>query len=90
MTTDRDQYTPGRAHGADLRKHGEKRTLLLVREPRHPPERVWQALIDAAHLREWAPFNADGSPGSVGTKLITVGAPADTFKRFAEMRSLYG
>jgi uncharacterized protein YndB with AHSA1/START domain len=44
---------------------------------RHPPEKVWEALTDPAHLREWAPFEADGSLGTVGTKvnLTTVGAP---------------
>jgi uncharacterized protein YndB with AHSA1/START domain len=41
------------------------------------PEKVWRALTDPAHLREWAPFEADGSMGTVGTavKLTTVGAP---------------
>ena len=39
--------------------------------------KVWQALTDPAHLREWAPFEADGSLGTVGStvKLTTVGAP---------------
>src|SRR5258706_8243154 len=47
------------------------------RELRQSPEKVWQALTDPAHLREWAPFEADGSLGTVGTtvKLTTVGAP---------------
>jgi uncharacterized protein YndB with AHSA1/START domain len=76
--TDREQYTPGPASGAQVRTDGEKRTLILVRELRHSPERVWQALTDPAHLREWAPFDADGSLGTVGAtvKLTTVGAPA--------------
>ena len=75
--TDREQYTPGPASGAQVRKDGEKWTLILVRELRHSPEKVWQALTDQAHLREWAPFEADGSLGTVGTtvKLTTVGAP---------------
>jgi len=75
--TDHAQYTPGPAGGAQVRKDGEKWTLILTRELRHPPERVWQALTDPAHLREWAPFDADGSLGTVGTtvKLTTVGAP---------------
>jgi uncharacterized protein YndB with AHSA1/START domain len=74
---DREQYTPGPASGAQIRKDGEKWTLILVRELRHSPERVWQALTDPAHLREWAPFEADGSLATVGTrvKLTTVGAP---------------
>jgi uncharacterized protein YndB with AHSA1/START domain len=74
--TDRTQYAPGPASGAQVKKGGEKWTLILVRELRHSPERVWQALTDPAHLREWAPFDADGSLGAVGkVKLTWVGAP---------------
>ena len=74
---DREQYTPGPASGAQVRKGGEKWTLILVRELRHSPEKVWQALTDPAHLREWAPFVADGSLGTAGAmvKLTTVAAP---------------
>jgi uncharacterized protein YndB with AHSA1/START domain len=75
--SDREQYTPGPASGAQVRKEGEKWTLVLVRELRHPPEKVWQALTEPAHLREWAPFDADGNLGTAGStvKLTTVGAP---------------
>ena len=65
----RNQYTPGPAGGAQVRKDGEKWTLILVRELRHPPERVWHALTDPAQLREWAPFVVDGNLGTVGAKL---------------------
>src|SRR5438067_1880748 len=75
--TDRDQYTPGPPSGAQIRKDGEKWTLILVRELRHSPEKVWQALTDPAHLREWAPFVVDGNLGTVGTtvNLTWVGTP---------------
>jgi len=75
--TDREQYTPGPASVARVRQDGEKWTLILVRELRHPPEKVWQALTDPTQLREWAPFDAAGSLGTVGStvKLTTVGAP---------------
>ena len=74
--TDREQYAPGPASGAQIRKDGEKWTLILVRELRHSPEKVWQALTDPAHLREWAPFVADGNLGTVGSVNLTwVGAP---------------
>jgi uncharacterized protein YndB with AHSA1/START domain len=75
--TDREHYAPGPASGAQVQKDGEKWTLILVRELRHSPEKVWQALTDPAHLREWAPFDADRSLGTTGTtvKLTTVGAP---------------
>src|SRR5437899_8979549 len=74
---EREQYIPGPAGGAQVRKDGEKWTLVLVRELRHSPEKVWQALTDPEHLREWAPFDTDGSLGTVGTtvKLTTVRAP---------------
>jgi uncharacterized protein YndB with AHSA1/START domain len=74
--TDRDQYTPGPASGAEVKKDGETWTLVLVRDLRHAPEKVWQALTDPAHLREWAPFDTDGSLDTAGAKvkLTTVGA----------------
>jgi hypothetical protein len=74
--TDSEQYAPGPASGAQVRKDGEKWTLILVRQLRHAPEKVWQALTDPVHLREWAPFVTDGNLGTVGTvKLTWVGTP---------------
>ena len=80
--TDLEQYAPGPAFGAEVRKVKDKDgnkgkwTLILVRELRHPPEKVWQALTDPAQLREWAPFITDQSLGTVGTvKLTWVGTP---------------
>jgi uncharacterized protein YndB with AHSA1/START domain len=77
--TAREQYTPGPAtdDAAQIRKDGETWTLILVRELRHSPERVWEALTDPVHLREWAPFDADGSLAAPGNtvKLTTVGTP---------------
>src|ERR687887_195656 len=75
--TYREQYAPGPASGAQVRKNEEKWTLILVRELRHSPEKVWQALTDPAHLREWAPFDVDGSLDTVGaTVMLTwVGSP---------------
>jgi uncharacterized protein YndB with AHSA1/START domain len=83
--SERGQYSPGPANIARVQKerglNGEdKWTLVLVRELRHSPEKVWQALTDPAHLREWAPFEADGNLAAVGTtvKLTTVAAPKPT------------
>lgn len=76
--TDRDTYSPGPATGAHIEKDGEKWTLVLVRELRHSPQKVWQALTDPAELREWAPFDASASLATAGAtvKLTTVRAPA--------------
>jgi uncharacterized protein YndB with AHSA1/START domain len=74
--SNRGNYQPGPAAGAAIHKDAESWTLVLVRELRHPPAKVWQALTEPDHLREWAPFDADRSLGSAGTAtLTTVGAP---------------
>lgn len=74
--SNRDKYMPGPAAGAEIQKDGEKWTLVLVRELRHAPEKVWTALTDPASLREWAPFDADRNLSSAGpVKLSTVGMP---------------
>jgi len=71
-----ESYAPGAAAGAEVRKDGDLWTLVLVRDLRHPPAKVWQALTDPAHLAEWAPFDADRNLAAVGpVKLTTVGAP---------------
>jgi uncharacterized protein YndB with AHSA1/START domain len=72
----REQYAPGAASGAEIKKDGDTWTLVLVRDLPHPPAKVWKALTDPAQLREWAPFDSDRNLGAVGTaKLTTVGAP---------------
>lgn len=74
---DRQPYSPGPALGAKVKKGGDKWTLILVRELRHSPERVWQALVDPTQVREWAPFDVDGRLDTVGAsvKLTWVGNP---------------
>lgn len=77
--TVREQYTPGPASGVQVRKDGEKWTLILTRELRHTPENIWQALTDQAQIREWAPYETDRSLASKGAvKLTWVGSPQVT------------
>jgi uncharacterized protein YndB with AHSA1/START domain len=75
---DRAQYAPGPATAAHLQKDGDTWRLVVEKQLHHSPEKVWQALIDPAQLREWAPFDADGNLGTVGAKvnLTTIGAPS--------------
>ena len=71
-----EPYAPGPATGAEVRKDGEKWTLVLVRDLFHPPAKVWKALTDPEHLREWAPFDSDRNLGAVGiARLSTAGTP---------------
>jgi uncharacterized protein YndB with AHSA1/START domain len=86
--TSREQYTPGPANAQVRRDSDEKWTLILVRELRHSPEKVWAALTDPEQLREWAPFDIEGSlvtPGKT-VKLTWLGAPApiDTTVKLAD------
>ncbi|MDQ2667737.1 MAG: SRPBCC family protein [Gemmatimonadota bacterium] len=72
----RSTYAPGAANGAEVRADGDTWTLILVRELRHSPTKVWDALTDPAQLREWAPFDADRNLGTTGpAKLSTVATP---------------
>jgi len=74
--SDREKCAPGPANVAKVRKDGETWKLVLIKELRHPPEKVWRALTEPIHLREWAPFDASSDLGKVGTVDITwVGAP---------------
>jgi uncharacterized protein YndB with AHSA1/START domain len=72
----REPYEPGAAFGAEVQKDGEQWTLVLVRDVAHPPAKVWTALTDPEHLREWAPFDSDRNLGTVGSAMLsTVGTP---------------
>jgi uncharacterized protein YndB with AHSA1/START domain len=75
--TEHTLYAPGPATAARVEKDGDTWRLVVEKQLRQSPDKVWQALIDPAQLREWAPFDADGNLGAVGAKvkLTTVGAP---------------
>src|SRR5579863_6448256 len=86
------EYAPGPAD-AEVQKDGERWTLVLTRQLRHAPEKVWEALTDPQHLREWAPFDADGNLGTVGNTvhLTWTGTPTGfeaTVKRAEAPRAL--
>ena len=70
------KYVPGPASAEVKKDAGDTWTLVLVRELRHSPEMVWDALTDPAQLAEWAPFDADRKLAQgEKVKLTTVGAP---------------
>jgi len=79
---EREQYTPGPAFGAQVRKGRDKWTLILTRELRHSQRKVWEALTDPEQLSEWAPFVADGNLGTVGATVtltwVGTGKPTET------------
>jgi uncharacterized protein YndB with AHSA1/START domain len=84
--SDRSGYEPGHANVAKVRKAGGIWKLVLVKDLRHPPEKVWRALTESQHLREWAPFDASGDLNEVGTVELTwVGAPTPTEARITHV-----
>jgi uncharacterized protein YndB with AHSA1/START domain len=81
-------YVAGPAYGASIRKNGDEWTLILVRDLRHSPASVWQALTDPAQLHEWAPFDSDANLGAIGAaKLTTVGMPEPIVSETIVMRA---
>ena len=81
-------YEPGPAAGAQVEKDGDNWTLVLVRDLRHAPDKVWEALTDPAQLSEWAPFDADRNLAAVGpVKLSTAGMPEPQVSESAVTRA---
>lgn len=78
--TERERYEPGPAGDARVvRQDGETWGLVLERVLRHAPEVVWKALTDPDQLREWAPFDADGSLGAAGNRVMLTTVNAGAF-----------
>jgi uncharacterized protein YndB with AHSA1/START domain len=57
---------------ASLAQSGDAWTLIFIREFRHAPASVWQALTDPAELDQWAPFAADRDLGTTGETTLTM------------------
>ncbi len=45
---------------------------MFVRDLRHPPAKVWDALTNPAQLDEWAPFTSDRTLATVGDATLTM------------------
>jgi uncharacterized protein YndB with AHSA1/START domain len=51
---------------------GDAWTLIFVRELKHAPTVVWQALTDPVELHQWAPFDAERNLGHTGETTLTM------------------
>ena len=65
-------FKPSPPGDAECHADGGRWTLVFVRELRHPPEKVWEALTDPAQLIEWAPFAADRNLDTPGDATLTM------------------
>jgi len=63
MNTDDATVVPAAAEGW---------TLVFVRDLRHPPAKVWNALTDPALLDQWAPFAAARNLAATGDTVLTM------------------
>ena len=68
----RKNYRPGKPASVEARADGNRWTLVFVRELRHPPAKVWQALTDPRELAKWAPFDPDRDLGTPGPAALTM------------------
>lgn len=82
----RKSYRPGPPAGVALRPDGERWTLVFVRELRHPPARVWNALTDPAQLAQWAPFDADRDLGRTGDAVLSMAGGPEPAPQAASVR----
>lgn len=65
-------FDPGPLADARVVPDGDAWTLIFLRDLRHPPGVVWQALTDPAELDQWAPFTATRNLGAVGDTTLTM------------------
>ena len=67
-----DRFDPGPLADVEHRKDGARSTLVFVRQLRHAPAKVWDALTDPAQLPQWAPFTADRNLAQLGDVTLTM------------------
>jgi uncharacterized protein YndB with AHSA1/START domain len=68
----RDAFQPGPLADVACEAAAGRWTLVFVRELRHQPDDVWDALTDPARLDQWAPFAADRHLGTIGDATLTM------------------
>ncbi|MEV0153953.1 SRPBCC family protein [Micromonospora sp. NPDC050686] len=68
---DRKHFRPGPLAQVSRVPVADRWDLVLVRDLRHPPERVWAALTEPARLAEWAPFLASRDLGAPGEATLS-------------------
>lgn len=68
----RSDFQLGPANLARIQKEGDEWALVLTKELRHSPEKVWKALTDPEQIRQWAPYDADRDMGKPGVVNLTI------------------
>lgn len=66
----RRDFDPGPLADVRTEPSGQRQTLIFVRELRHPPAKVFDALTDPAQLSQWAPFTPDRDLSTTGPVVL--------------------
>lgn len=61
-----DVFEPTPAGDTEVREQEGRWVLIMTRELRHAPAKVWRALTDPAELAAWAPFDPSRDLGATG------------------------
>lgn len=72
-----DRFDPGPLAAVEHHTDAGRSTLVFVRQLRHAPAKVWDALTDPAQLPQWAPFTADRNLSQLGGVTLTMTDTAD-------------
>lgn len=67
-------------------RDGERWTLVFVRDLRHAPEDVWDALTQPERLAAWAPYTADRALGTRGAATLVTTDRDDAEELPADVR----
>ena len=73
----REEYAPGAASGAEIEKTARSGRSFSSATSPTLLAKVWKALTDPEHLREWAPFDSDRNLGAIGTAKLIDGGSAE-------------
>jgi len=65
-------FDPGPLAAVHAESAGDRWTLVFVKDLRHPPEKVWEALTDPERVGRWAPFECDRDLGTTGPATLTM------------------
>ena len=81
----RKHYQPSPLAQVSQRTEGDEAVLIFVRELRHPPAKVWRALVDPTEQGEWMPFVANRVLDTVGPARLRMTDTADGSESEAEV-----
>jgi uncharacterized protein YndB with AHSA1/START domain len=66
----RKDFDPGPLAEVSTDTSGPRPTIIFVRELRHAPDKVWEALTDPDQVSQWAPFTPNRSLASTGPAVL--------------------